>query len=343
MGEYDELTRPELVGPLLADLLGDDGWRAVETRLISGGKSNLTFELVSPSGSAVLRRPPSGHILRGAHDMGREARVQAALAGTAVPVARVLCIADESGPLGVPFYVMEKVDGYAIQDVLPAGYAEDTASRVAIADALVDVLADLRAVDPDAIGLGDFGRRSDFVGRQVRTWTRQWEAARTQDSAPIAELAERLSRHVFPEPDRLSIVHGDYRLDNVLMDPSDPSRIAAVLDWELSTLGDPLADLAMFLFYWSLAEKEGPALIPAATAVPGFPSQDHLRERYAQRAGVELPDLAPYLAFAHFKFASIMTGVAARAAAGVMAGQTFGEMTDRIDRLAAEGLEIWKG
>jgi aminoglycoside phosphotransferase (APT) family kinase protein len=274
--------------------------------------------------------------------MGREARVQAALAATAVPVARVLYIADESGPLGVPFYVMEKVDGYAIRDALPPGYADDAASRAAIADALVDTLADLRAVDPDEIGLGDYGRRGDFVGRQVRTWTRQWEASRTHEAPAMAELAARLAAHAFPEPDRLAIVHGDYRLDNVLMDPADSGRVAAVLDWELSTLGDPLADLAMFLFYWAEPGRQPPPLIPVTTAAPGFPGRDHLIDRYASRAGAELPDLAPYLAFAHFKFAAIVTGIAARAAAGVMAGQAFGDLTDEIDRLAVEGLELWK-
>ncbi|ONH25682.1 phosphotransferase family protein [Pseudofrankia asymbiotica] len=343
MGELDGLTRPELVGSLLAEALGDDGWRAIEPRLIAGGKSNLTFELVSPAGSVVLRRPPSGHILRGAHDMGREARVQAALAGTGVPVARVLLVRDESGPLGVPFYVMEKVAGHAIRDVLPPGYAEDGASRAAMAHALVDTLATLHAVDPIAVGLGDYGRHSGFMARQVRTWTRQWEAARTRDVPAMDELGRRLAEHPFTEPARPSVVHGDYRLDNVLMHPEDPGRIGAVLDWELSTLGDPLADVGMLLFYWTEPGERSPLLIPAVMAKPGFPRRASLVERYASRSGADLADLGAYLAFAHFKFAAIAQGVAARAAAGVMAGQDFGDLSGAPERIALDGLDRWKG
>jgi aminoglycoside phosphotransferase (APT) family kinase protein len=343
VGDHDALARPDLVGALLADRLGDDRWSAATARLISGGKSNLTFELASPAGSAVLRRPPSGHILRGAHDMGREARVQAALAGSAVPVAPVLYADDGTGPLGVPFYVMGRVEGYAIRDTLPASYAPDAASRVAMADALVDTLADLHAVDPDAVGLGDFGRRSDFMARQVRTWGRQWDAVVTHDVPAMTELRRRLTEHVFAEPARLAIVHGDYRLDNVLMDPTDPGRVAAVLDWELCTLGDGLADVAMLAFYWTEAGQTAPPLIPHVTAQPGFPGRAHLLDRYARRAGIDPAGLGPYLAFAHFKFASIAAGVAARAAAGVMAGQDFGEYGDAIERIAIDGLDRWKG
>jgi len=343
VGEFDALTRPDLVGPLLAGILGDEVWNRPDVRLIAGGKSNLTFELSCAAGSVVLRRPPSGHILRGAHDMGREARVQAALAGTAVPVAGVLHISDENGPLGVPFYVMEKVDGYAIRDTLPAGYAADAAGRVAITDALVDTLADLHAVDPDPVGLGDYGRRTGFIGRQIRTWSRQFEATRTGPAPAMDELGRRLADHSFAEPARPSIVHGDYRLDNVLMDPADPGRILAVLDWELSTLGDPLADLGTLLFYWTETGERSPLLIPAVTAEPGFPGRAYLTERYAHRSAADLSDLAAYVAYAHFKFAAIVQGVYARAVAGVMAGQDFGDLSGEAERLAAEALDQWKG
>jgi aminoglycoside phosphotransferase (APT) family kinase protein len=341
--EFDELTRPGLVGPLLADVLGDEAWRDLEVSLIAGGKSNLTFELSCPAGSVVLRRPPSGHILRGAHDMGREARVQAALADGGVPVARVLYAADETGPLGVPFYVMAKVDGYAIRDELPAGYATGTAGRVAVTDALVDTLADLHAVDVDAVGLGDYGRRTGFMGRQIRTWGRQFEATRTGPAPAMDELGRRLAAYPFAEPARPSIVHGDYRLDNVLMDPADPGRILAVLDWELSTLGDPLADLGTLLFYWTEPGERSPLLIPAITAQDGFPNRAYLTERYAARGGADLSDLAAYVAYAHYKFAGIVQGVYARASAGVMAGQDFGDLSGEAERLATTALDHWKG
>ncbi|SNQ50604.1 Aminoglycoside phosphotransferase [Frankia canadensis] len=343
MGEFDDLTRLDLVGPLLADAVGDDAWRGVEARLIAGGKSNLTFELVSAAGSMVLRRPPSGHILRGAHDMSREARVQKALMGTDVPVARILLAFDESGPLQVPFYVMQKVEGHAIRDTLPPGYAEDGAGRVAIADALVDTLVELHAVDPDAVGLGDFGRRQGFMARQVRTWTRQWEASKTAEVEAVSELARRLAAYLFAEPARPSVVHGDYRLDNVLMHPSDPSCLRAVLDWELSTLGDPLADLGMLLFYWTQPGEPVPILTPALTAEAGFPDRAYLTERYARRSGADLSDLPAYVAYAHFKFAAIAQGIAARTAAGVMAGQDFGDLSLEVERIATEGLSMWRG
>jgi aminoglycoside phosphotransferase (APT) family kinase protein len=343
VGEFDDLTRPDLVGPLLADILGDEAWRDPEVRLISGGKSNLTFELACAAGSVVLRRPPSGHILRGAHDMGREARVQAALSQTDVPVARVLYAADETGPLDVPFYVMAKIDGHAIRDVLPDGYAVDAAGRTAMTNALIDTLADLHAVDPYAIGLDGYGRPTGFMGRQVRTWSRQFEATRTRPAPAMDELGRRLAAYPFAEPARPSIVHGDYRLDNVLMDPVDPGRVGAVLDWELSTLGDPLADVGTLLFYWTEAGDRSRLLIPAVTAQDGFPGRAHLTERYARRSGADLADLAAYVAYAHFKFAAIVQGVYARATAGVMAGQDFGDLSGEAERLAAEGLDHWKG
>lgn len=343
MGEFDDLTRPDVVGPLLAGILGDEAWRDPVVRLIAGGKSNLTFELACSAGSVVLRRPPSGHILRGAHDMGREARVQAALAGTDVPIAPVLYAADETGPLGVPFYVMAKVDGYAIRDVLPDGYATDTAARTAMTDALIDTLADLHAVDPFAVGLEGYGRPTGFMGRQLRTWSRQFEASSTGPAPAMTELTRRLSEYPFVEPGRPSVVHGDYRLDNVLMDPKDPSRLRAVLDWELSTLGDPLADLGTLLFYWTEPGERSPLLLPVVTAQGGFPDRAYLTERYARRSGADLADLAAYVAYAHFKFAAIVQGVHMRATAGVMAGQDFGDLSGEAERLAAEGLDHWKG
>jgi aminoglycoside phosphotransferase (APT) family kinase protein len=263
---------PERTGPAIAEALGDDRWRELDVTMIAGGKSNLTFELTSPAGSVVLRRPPTGEVLPSAHDMGREARVQRALAGTAVPVPRVI-LEDRTGELlGVPCYVMEKVDGHVVRDVLPRGYAPTPADRTAMADALIDVLADLHRIDPASVGLADYGRPAGFMARQLRRWRGQWDASKTHELPALDELGARLA-DAAPDAQRSTIVHGDFRLDNCLLDHRDPARVRAVLDWELSTLGDPMADLGMLLFYWREPGEPEPLLTPAITRDEGFPGR----------------------------------------------------------------------
>lgn len=335
----DELVRPDLVGPLLAEALGDDHWRSLDARLITGGKSNLTFELTSPAGSLILRRPPSGALLPRGHDMGREARVQRALASTNVPVAPIVLDCDDSA-IGVPFYVMEKVPGRVIFHEFPPGYAQTAPERRALSLALIDVLADIHAVDPTAIGLADYGRPEGFIARQLKRFTGQWELSKTHDVAAVTELATRLA-DLLPAIRTGrdgALVHGDYRLDNVILDMDDSAGVRAVLDWELSTLGDPLTDLGLLLFYWREPGDPVSALLPAITAQPGFASRDEITEHYAQRTGADLSDLAFYDALAHFKFAVIAQGIAARVNAGAMAGQDFGNLDDEVLWIAEEGL-----
>ena len=334
---YD-LTRADRLGPALAESTGDDRWRVHSSALIEGGKSNLTIELTSAAGALILRRPPTGPLLPRAHDMGREVRVQRALLGTPVPVPRIVLAETEPGLLDVPFYVMEKVPGVVLRDEMPPGYAEQPADRLALADALVDTLVDLHSVDPRAVGLGDYGRPEGFLARQVRTWERQWEASKTHDVATVDELARRLSGHPWSESERPAVVHGDYRLDNCIYDAVDPARINAVIDWELSTLGDPRADLGMLLFYWSQPGEPEPMLGSALTAHSGFPDRAHLVSRYAAGSGRDLSDLGAYVAYAHFKFAGIAQGIAARVAGGQMAGQDFGDLDAEVDRVAQAGL-----
>jgi aminoglycoside phosphotransferase (APT) family kinase protein len=307
----------------------------VTVDLIAAGLSNLTYVITPAGGSAddavILRRPPTGAVLATAHDMAREHRVISALAGTDVPVPRTLHLCTDPAVLGAPFYVMERIVGVHVVRELPPGYADEPAQRRAIADGLVDVLADLHAVDYAAVGLGDFGRPEGYMARQVRRWTQQWEATRDRDRPDLEALGAQLAESV-PPLQRSAIVHGDYRLDNCLLDPGTPGRIRAVLDWEMSTLGDPLADLAMFIVYWPQPGEDRPAASQSTvTTLPGFPSRRELAERYAARTGADLSGLAWYVAFSYYKFAAVVAGILARSAAGAMAGKDTTGYADRID------------
>ena len=321
------------MGPYLATALGDQRWRQVTVELIAAGMSNLTYVVTPEGGTAddavILRRPPTGAVLATAHDMEREHRVISALGGTPVPVPRTLHLCTDTAVLGAPFYVMEKVTGIHVVEALPPGYADEPAQRRAIGDGLVDVLADLHAVDPAAVGLADFGRPEGFTARQVRRWTKQWDATRDRDRPAMDALAARLAETV-PTAQRSGIVHGDYRLDNCLLDPDTPGGIRAVLDWEMSTLGDPLTDIGMLFLYWPEAGEERPVL-SSVTTLPGFPTRREIAERYAQRSGLDLSDLSWYVGFAFFKFAAIVAGIVARSAAGAMAGKDTSGYADRID------------
>jgi aminoglycoside phosphotransferase (APT) family kinase protein len=331
------------VGGYLAAELGDAGWRDCSLELVAGGKSNLTFIITSAAGDAVLRRPPLSNRLPTAHDMGREHRVMSALWETPVPVPRTLAMCADEAVIGAPFYIMDRVAGHIVRDQLPEGYAETEAERLAISEGLIDVLADLHAVDPASVGLGDYGKPAGYLERQIRRWTMQWEATRVAGEAggdELDRLAVRLGEALPGSPSG-PIVHGDYRMDNVLLDPHTPGRVAAVLDWELSTLGDPLADLGLFYLYWQDASDvdsgASAGILPSVTALPGFPTRRALLERYAARTGTDLSALPWYIGFACFKLAVVVAGVAARGRAGAMIGDGFVEMAARIAPLVEVG------
>jgi aminoglycoside phosphotransferase (APT) family kinase protein len=207
---------------------------------------------------------------------------------------------------------------------------------------LVDTLADLHAVAPADVGLSGFGRPSGLGERQVRRWTEQWERSKNRDIPAVDELARRL-RADPPAGPGGAIVHGDFRIDNCLLARQMPPAVAAVLDWELATLGEPLADLGLLLFYWRQSGETKPVLTPAPSMLPGFPPRSYLAERYAERTGADLSDLPAWVALAHFKAAAIAQGIAARVQAGSMAGQEFGDIGGEVDRIAAEGLALLTG
>ena len=285
--------------------------------LIAGGRSNLTFEARAADGRRlVLRRPPLGQVLQSAHDVLREHRIVSALASTPVPVAPALAGCDDLAVTGAPFCVMEFVEGAVLREVEDAERQYDEAHRARIGEALVDVLADLHAVDPDAVGLGSLGRREAYVERQLRRWHAQFEGSKDQDVPAVDEAHRRLAERV-PVQRRTTLVHGDFRIDNCLL--GHDGGVRAVLDWELCTLGDPLADVGLLLMYWvDPGEDTATVLTGTATAAPGFPDRAALAARYAERSGADISDLDYYVALASWKLACVFDGIRARYAAGVM-------------------------
>lgn len=283
--------------------------------LVEGGRSNLTYRVGDPFGrQVILRRPPLHGVLASAHDMGREYRIIAALAATEVPVPA--CIGYEPGSevTGAPFYAMRFVEGEVIRDATAARQRLPPTSRAAVSDRLIDVLVRLHDVDVDAIGLGELSRRDGYLTRQLRRWHEQLEQGRTRDLPILDEVHSRLASDV-PAQSGVSIVHGDYRLDNVMLDPST-GDIRAVLDWELTTLGDPLADLGLLLVYWTEPGEIARGLPDAPTAVEGFARRAELVDRYAAASGRRLDDIGYYLAFGYWKLACILEGVYSRYASG---------------------------
>ncbi len=285
----------------------------LEFEMIAGGRSNLTYAVTDAAGRRwALRRPPLGKRLGSAHDMGREHRVVSALAATPVPVAPIAGYCEDEGVNQAPFYVMEFVEGPVLrnrEDAEPYG----TERRRAIGERVVDTLVTIHEVDPDAAGLGDLGRKEDHVARTLRRWLAQWEASKTRKLALVGDVHDRLAARI-PEQGPATIVHGDYRLDNMILDDSD--EVAAVVDWELCTLGDPLADVGLLLVYWA---EEGDELMPLfepATMAPGFISRDQVKARYAERSGRDLGAIDFYVALGYWKLAIILEGVFARYMAG---------------------------
>ena len=310
--------------------------------LIAGGRSNLTYRVTDANGMRmVLRRPPLGHVLATAHDMAREHRIISAVGSTGVPVPRCLGLCTDEEVNGAPFYVMSFVDGVVL-DSPDKGELLPQHLRTAASEHLVDVLADLHAVDVDAVGLGDLAKREGYVERQVKRWSTQWENSKTRELPAIEEVSRLLSRDI-PVQQGVSIAHGDYRFGNVLTDVNQ-GRVAAVLDWELCTLGDPLADLGYIGIYWTdPGQPINRANDPSGLA--GFPAYDDLVERYARRTGRDVSNIGYYKAFSSFRLAVISEGVYARYLKGAMGNQDFDPTPMKLgtENLAEAALAALKG
>jgi aminoglycoside phosphotransferase (APT) family kinase protein len=324
-------ARPRVEGRLDLDALTrflaahvELGPGQVSARLLTGGRSNPTYELAHGEQRWILRRPPFGNVLPSTHDVAREHRVIAALAGTAVPVPAVTCLCEDDSVLGAPFYVMAKLEGRTLRDGQDtAGLDVETRSR--LSRVMIDTLHDLHEIDPDEVGLSGWGRSDGYLDRQVHRWTRQWRSVHTAPLPALEDLLVRLARCV-PETRFPGIVHGDFKIDNLMVDHDDPAQVVGVLDWEMSTLGDTLADLGLLVSFW---DEEGGVHNPitdGATAHPGFMTAAEVVEAYAARRGVGIDDLDWYLVFADVKIAVILEQIHARHLAGHSVGAGVGDV-----------------
>ncbi len=316
------------------------GRDALAIEQVSGGSSNLTFRVRTGDDDWILRRPPMTHVLATANDMKREWTVQQALHGSDVPVARVVHTCDDETVLGAPFYLMERLDGIVFNDASNVAHLDEVQSR-ACAFELMDVLARLHAVDPAAVGLSEFGRPTGFVERQVRRWLTQWEKSKHRELPEIEEIAQRLTREL-PSEGAASIVHGDYSFNNTMFCREPPTRMQAVLDWEMSTLGDPLTDVGMVAMYWGDVGEflwRNRDHRQPHRANPGFPSTEQLLERYATTSGRDLSDIGFYITLATYKLAVISEGSAARV---IQADPSrLAQLDETVRTLARMALDAW--
>jgi aminoglycoside phosphotransferase (APT) family kinase protein len=306
---------------------------------ITGGLSNLTYDVADQCGRRwVLRRPPLHGVIQSAHDMGREHRIMAALADSPVPVPPVVGHEADASVTGAEFYVMDFVAGPVYRSVRQVEAETDPMLRSTLSSAMVDTLVALHGVDPDTVGLGDLGRREDYCARQLRRWRRQWAQVETRPLPSFHEVHRRLSADI-PDQQGLGIVHGDYRLDNVIF--TRDGDVAAVVDWELCTLGDPLADLGILCAYWADPGDTFRALPQGATHLPGFATRAELIEQYSQQSDRDLGEVEFYLALAYWRLAAILEGVYARFSSGAYGEDVMSDLASfprRVEHLVEAAL-----
>ncbi|MBC7549403.1 MAG: phosphotransferase family protein [Cellulomonas sp.] len=320
----DSVVVGGLAGPLTADL-------------VAGGRSNPTYALGDGEQQWILRRPPYGEYVASGHDMGREARVMSALGGSSVPVPAVLVHCEDTAVIGAPFYVMDRLDGVTYRT--PADTVRlSEHDRAGISHAMLDTLVDLHAIEPAAVGLGGWGRPDGYLERQVARWGRQWSAVATSERSEPAILLDRLTRSL-PTMRFPGIVHGDFKIDNIMVAPDDATKILGVLDWEMATTGDTLADLGILVSFWDEPGRFFNPVTQGATAQPGFPSVREMVEGYVTRRGIALDDLDWYIVFADFKIAVILEQIHSRHLQGTTVGDGFDDIGDMVGPLLERALE----
>ncbi len=325
LGSMDPAAPPPSRSPAGIDLERVEQWFSTNLphaagplhfHQIAGGHSNLTFEITDSAGQRfVLRRPPLGHRLASAHDMGREFRLISALQDSAVPVPEALGFCDDVEVTGAEFYVMGFIDGHVIRDRDAAESHLDTTARAGASASIVDTLAALHSIEPDEVGLGDLARHDGYIERQLKRWYGQWNQQHTRE-LPEIDATHTILLGSIPPQGPACLVHGDYRLDNCMVDGT--GRVIAVLDWEICTLGDPLADLGLLMVYWTGPDDTETAWDPGATASDGFWNRVDLAAHYGAATGRDLSELGFYEAFAYWKLACILEGVYARYLGGAL-------------------------
>ncbi len=294
----------------------------LDFKLIAGGRSNLTFEVTDQNGiSVILRRPPTSHVLPTAHDMRREFEIISALDPTPVPVPHPIALCEDQSIAENPFYLMSLVPGHILKDRATVEADFTPTQRNEISASLVDTLVTLHSVDPEAVGLGGLGRKEGYIDRQLKRWHTQYTKSSEEISefVPLVDEVHASLSRTIPKQSRTGIVHGDYRLDNTMI--GFDNKVAAVLDWEICTLGDPMADLGLLLVYWAeVADSNAP--LGTVTSLPGFFSRDEIVKRYQEASGVDTSLVAYYVAFGYWKLACILQGVHSRYIQGATGGDT---------------------
>lgn len=344
-GALTPLVDPDALAHYLDGILPDTAGAAPVVERIRGGHSNETFFITRGNHEWVLRRPPRGPLLPTAHDVEREFRVLSALVTTPVPVPRPVLLCSDTDVIGAPFYLMERAHGVVIRATLPPGFANDESSRLGLGYELIDRLADLHAVDWQAVGLGDFGKPQGYLERQIRRWSGQLDASRNRPLPDLDAVTQWLTTNL-PESGPATIVHGDYRLDNAMYAPEPPARIVAIFDWEMATIGDPLADLGYLLSFWQEPDDPGSDLGDAAwrlTTLPGFATRAQLVARYAERTGRQMEHVAFYVALAIWKLAILLEGSYRRHLAGTTDDPFFATLDRGVPTLAQRALAICHG
>ena len=339
MVDVEQLVPAGPLGEFLDETGAEGKGETPAVTKIGEGRSNLTFRVERGGQAWVLRRPPLGELPETAHDMMREHRVLAALAGTPVRAPRPHAACPDASVIGVPFYLMEVVDGIVIRGAPPEQFGE--ADRGDIGSEMIDALAELHLVDPAAIGLGDLGKPQGYTARQVARWSKQWEFMATRALPDVEAVKTWLAEHV-PADSPSAIVHGDYKLDNVVFAPAAPARLLAIFDWEMATLGDPLADLGYLMMFWPEPDEDQIGGLPQPTQYPGFSPRSELLARYEERTGFAMTDLNFYRTLALWKLAILTEGLYKRYLAGKADSDWFAILETAVPQMAARARE-WAG
>jgi aminoglycoside phosphotransferase (APT) family kinase protein len=334
LGDYLRAELPKHIA-------GFDANASMEIEQFAGGHSNLTYLLRFGALELVLRRPPFGPVPPRAHDMARECHVLAAVHPHFPLAPRPYLLCDDPGVAGFTFYVMERRRGIVVRFDEPPELRDHIDRRRAVSAAMVDTLADLHAIDVAAHGLDALGKPAGFVARQIRGWTERWHGAKTSDLPEMEQLAAWLDARIPPDPPRATLVHGDFKLDNIMLDATQPEKLVAVFDWEMSAVGDPLVDLGILLCYWvHVAGESHDSAVATVTARPGWFSRDEILERYATRGNRGIDGIALFEVFAVFKLAVVIQQIYARYVRGQTDDPRFAALGKHVSMLAHKAASL---